>query len=85
MKTGQNGRDGIKLAAKLTGSLRFGVDHVHLRRAAIQVDVDDRSVGSSSLGGFGPEQLGQGERTDAQGARFEKASSTEAITVPRFH
>ena len=38
------------LAADFDGSLRLGVDHVHLRRAAVEMDVDHRLVRRADAG-----------------------------------
>src|SRR6185437_1637125 len=69
--------DGLELAANLCGSLGFQVPHILMRRAAVQVDIDDglvlRAAGSEH-GSADAQRCG----SQPDGADSQKVSPREA-------
>ena len=69
MHAGQFAADGGKDTAHLGGSIRLGINHVHLRRSAIEMDVDDRLARGTDAGGFlRTQEIGQRESAQAHRA-----------------
>ena len=74
MHAGQLGSDTGEFTPQLRRRFRLGIDHIHLRRAAIKMDVDHR-LGRGALAAFRTKQIRQREATDAQRARAQKTAA----------
>src|SRR5262249_38296896 len=69
LEAGQLRGDRLELAADLGRGVRLQVDRVHLRRAAVEVDIDDRLCRGADAGrGLGAEQVGERQAGETQGA-----------------
>ena len=74
MHAGQLGSDTGEFTPQLRRRFRLGIDHIHLRRAAIKMDVNHR-LGRAALVAFRAEQIRQREAADAQRARTQKTAA----------
>ena len=85
LDAGHVGGDRLELAAKLDGRFRLEVVHVHVRRAAAQVDHDGRldrgwSCRCRPSPRPAPQHAGQ-RQTRAEGADLEEAAAVDAVAV----
>ena len=80
IKSGDCRAQWTKLTADVDGCIGLRVDHVHVRRAAVEMDVDDRFArGADPSCVFGAEQSGE---VDASKTRAGKAGSTDGQEPP---
>ena len=80
MHAGKLGSDAGEFTAQFGGGFRLGIDHVHLRRAAVEMDVDHR-LGRGAVAVFRAQQIGQGKTAHAQRARAQKTPACLPVTM----
>ena len=81
LNAGNRCRNRLELAADFQRRIHFEVEHVLVRRAAGQVNHDDRLVRIADAGfGFGLEKLRQGKPAEAERADFQKVATGNAVT-----
>ena len=84
LKAGNLGGDRRELAADFVWRVELEIEHVLMRRAAAQEDVDDRFVPLALAGSrFEAIQIGEreGRRTDAEAADPEEAAAGDAVAI----
>ena len=80
---GNLGGNGAELAADLARSLRLEVDHVQVRRPAVEMDIDHRLVRrTDARGRFGPQKARQRHPT-ANRSRRQEPPTTELIVLKK--
>ena len=80
MHAGKLGSDAGEFTAQFSGGFRLGIDHVHLRRSAVEMDVDHR-LGRGALALFCAQQIGQRKAADTQRARAQKTPARLPVTM----
>ena len=74
------GADGGKLSPDFRGGVHLQVKHVLMGRSAWQVDQNECLLGfACSLGGFGTQQLGQGEAAQAETTEAQEGAPRQAV------
>ena len=80
LDAGDVGRDRLPRAGDFLGGVGLEIEHVLVRRAADQVDQDDRLVRRADPGGrLSPQEAGEGEAAKPQGPDPEEAAAGQAV------